>query len=149
LLTEMTNLHDVQARFQRVVGDVPGDDLAMPAVPASLIPEERSAALNVAYESAPEINAAIENLRSVQAQLNQTNAPFMPRLDLRYRNEVEHDTDGLDGRFDEQALELVVNYNLFRGGADSARKREFYNRYNSAVEERKQACLNVRQNTMI
>ncbi|MEQ9393777.1 TolC family outer membrane protein [Haliea sp.] len=149
LLTELTNLHDVQARFQRVVGDMPAPDLTMPTVPAGMIPELRTAALNVAYERSPEINAAIENLRATQAQLNRSNAAFMPRVDLRYRNEVEHDTDGLDGRYDEEAVELVLNYNLFRGGADSARKREFYNRYNSAMEERKQACLNVRQNTMI
>lgn len=149
LLTEMTNLHDVQTRFQRVVGALPADALPLPTVPASVIPELRSAALNLAYERSPEINAAIENLRATQSQLNATNAPFMPRVDLRYRNEVEHDTDGLEGRYDEEAIELVFNYNLFRGGADSARKREFYNRYNSAIEERKQACLNVRQNTMI
>lgn len=149
LLTEMTNLHDVQARFQRIVGDLPADNLQMPAIPSGMIPEMRSAALNLAYDTSPEINAAIENLRAAQADLNRTNAPFMPQVDLRYRNEVEHDTDGLEGRYDEEAIELVLNYNLFRGGADSARKREFYNRYNAAMEERKQACLNVRQNTMI
>jgi adhesin transport system outer membrane protein len=73
---------------------------------------------------------------------------MMPRFDLRYRNEVEHDTDGIDGRFDEEAIEVVMTYNLFRGGADSARKREYYNLYNAAIEERKQACLNVRQEVM-
>jgi len=149
LLTEATNLHDVQVRFQRIVGDLPADELQMPAVPISMIPELRSSALNLAYEQSPEINAAIENLRSTQSALNATNAPMMPRIDLRYRNEVEHDTDGFDGRFDEEAIELVLSYNLFRGGSDSARKREYYNRYNAAIEERKQACLNVRQNVMI
>ena len=77
------------------------------------------------------------------------NAPMMPRVDLRYRDERDHDTDGFDGRFDEEAIELVFSYNLFRGGADRARKRESYNRYHSAIEERKPACLNVRQNVMI
>jgi adhesin transport system outer membrane protein len=145
----MTNLHDVRTRFQRIVGDLPADELVTPTVPSSMIPELREGALNRAYEQSPEINAAIENLRSAQSALNGTNAPMMPRIDLRYRNEVEHDTDGFDGRFDEEAIELVLTYNLFRGGADSARKREFYNRYNGAIEERKQACLNVRQNVMI
>ncbi len=149
LLTEMTNLFDVRSRFQRIVGDLPADELMMPTVPTSMIPQLREGALNQAYEQSPEINAAIENLRSTQAALNSTNAPMMPRVDLRYRNEVEHDTDGFDGTFDEEAIELVLTYNLFRGGADSARKREFYNRYNGAIEERKQACLNVRQNVMI
>ncbi len=149
LLTEATNLHDVRVRFQRIVGDLPADELEMPSVPTAMIPELRSSALNLAYEQSPEINAAIENLRSTQSALNATNAPMMPRIDLRYRNEIEHDTDGFDGRFDEEAIELVLSYNLFRGGSDSARKREFYNRYNAAIEERKQACLNVRQNVMI
>lgn len=149
LLTEMTNLHDVQARFQRVVGELPAENLAMPTVPASMIPEMRNAALELAYTQSPEIDAAIENLRASRAAWNSTNAPMMPRLDLRYRNEIEHDTEGLEGRYDLQAVELVASYNLYRGGSDSARKREFYNRYNAAIEQRKQACLNVRQNTMI
>ena len=149
LLTEMTNLHDVQTRFQRVVGSVPAEDLPLPVVSDAMIPGERAQVLQVAYDQAPEIDAAIENLRATQAALNATNAPMMPRLDLRYRNEVEHDTDGFDGRYDIEAIELVLTYNLFRGGADAARKREIYNLYNAAIEERKQACLNVRQNTMI
>lgn len=149
LLTEMTNLHDVRARFQRVVGQLPAEVLAEPVVSSSLIPQLRQDALNLAYGKSPEIDAAVENLRSSQEALNARNAPMMPRLDLRYRNERENDTDGLDGRFDEEAIELVLTYNLFRGGADSARKREAYHRYNAAMEDRKQACRNVRQNVMI
>ena len=149
LVTELTNLHDVMARFHRVVGNLPGDNLAMPSVPVGQIPELRETALEMAYQLSPVINAAIENLRSSQESLNATNAPMMPRLDLRYRNEVEHDTDGLQGRFDEEAVEVVLSYNLWRGGSDSARKREYYNLYNAAIEERKQACLNVRQEVTI
>ena len=149
LVTEITNLHDVMTRFQRVVGSMPADNLALPTVPTGQIPELRETALEMAYQRSPVINAAIENLRSSQEALNATNAPMMPRLDLRYRNEVEHDTDGIDGRFDEEAVEVVVSYNLFRGGSDSARKREYYNLYNAAIEERKQACLNVRQEVTI
>jgi len=149
LITEVTNLHDVITRFHRVVGSVPGDELSMPSLPHGQIPELREAALTMAYERSPVINSAVENLRSAQQALNATNAPMMPRLDLRYRNEVEHDTDGIDGRFDEEAIELVLSYNLWRGGADSARKREYYNLYNAAIEERKQACRNVRQEVTI
>lgn len=149
LVTEITNLHDVITRFHRVVHGMPAENLQLPDVPSGQIPEMRETALDLAYQRSPVINSAIENLRSAQEALNATNAPFMPRLDLRYRNEVEHDTDGLEGRYDEEAIEVVVSYNLYRGGADSARKREFYNLYNAAIEERKQACLNVRQEVTI
>jgi adhesin transport system outer membrane protein len=72
-----------------------------------------------------------------------------PRLDLRYRNEQESNIDGFRGDYDLQAVELVFTYNLFRGGSDSARRREFSNRYYSAVEDRKQACLSVRREVTI
>ncbi|MEH6604862.1 MAG: TolC family protein, partial [Pseudomonadales bacterium] len=149
LLTEMTNLHDVRTRFQRIVGSLPANNLAMPTVPDELIPQAREAALNQAYADSPEINAAIESLLAAQQALNATNAPMMPRFDLRFREERENNTYLVDGRFDERAIELVMKYNLYRGGADSARKREYYQRYNFALEERKQACLNVRQNVVI
>lgn len=148
LVTEVANLNDVLIRFQRLVGDYPGANLALPSVPENQIPELRGAALDIAYQRSYVINAAIENLRAAQEALNLTNAPMMPRFDLRYRNEVAHNTDGItegNGRFDTEAVELVMTYNLFRGGADSARKREYHNLYNAAIEERKQACLNVRQ----
>jgi adhesin transport system outer membrane protein len=149
LVTEVTNLHDVMTRFQRLVGALPADDLAMPSVPEGMIPELRETALEMAYQRSPVLNSAIENLRSSQEALNATNAPMMPRFDLRYRYEEETDTDGISGDFDEEAIEVVMSYNLYRGGADSARKREYYNLYNAAIEERKQACLNLRQNVMI
>jgi adhesin transport system outer membrane protein len=145
LVTERANLNDVHIRYERLVGTVPRQELTIPEMPEEDIPELRGAALDIAYANSPVINAAIENLRASQEALNTTNAPMMPRFDLRYRNEVEHDTDGINGRWDEEAIEVVMTYNLYRGGADSARKREFYNLYYAAIEERKQACLNVRQ----
>tara|TARA_R110002072_G_scaffold82763_3_gene188336 strand:+ start:12616 stop:14445 length:1830 start_codon:yes stop_codon:yes gene_type:complete len=148
LVTEVANLNDVMVRFQRLVGVMPPENLLIPAVPSGQIPELRGAALDIAYQRSPVINASIENLRSQQEALNLSNAPMMPRFDLRYRNEVEHNTDGFDGRFDEEAIEVVMTYNLYRGGADSARKRERYNLYYAAIEERKQACRNVRQEVM-
>jgi adhesin transport system outer membrane protein len=145
LVTEIANLNDVSIRYERLVGSTPNGILTVPEMPGEDIPAMRGAALVVAYKRSPVINAAIENLRASQEALNSTNAPMMPRFDLRYRNEVEHDTDGINGRWDEEAIELVMTYNLYRGGADKARKREFYNLYYAAIEERKQACLNVRQ----
>ena len=104
LLTEMTNLHDVRARFQRVVGRLPADDLPDPDLPVGMIPEDRISALYMGYEYSPEINAAIERLRAAQAERKAQNAPMWPRLDLRLRQEIEHDIEGIEGQFDEEAI---------------------------------------------
>jgi len=149
LLTERTNLYDTASEFQRIVGAIPGDDLPMPTLPDGVMPGLRNDALTAAYAKSPEINRTIEEVRAAREALNATRGPMYPRLDLRYRNEQESNIDGFRGDYDLQAVELVFTYNLFRGGSDSARRREFSNRYYSAVESRKQACLSVRREVTI
>jgi adhesin transport system outer membrane protein len=149
LLTEVTNLHDTRTEFQRVVGQLPGDELPMPSMPEEAIPATRDRALSIAYTSSPEINRSIEEMRAARESHNATRGPLMPRLDLRYRNEQERNIDGILGDYDLEAVEVVMSYNLYRGGADIARRREFSNRYYAAIEARKDACLAVRRETMI
>ena len=149
LLTETTNLHDTRTEFQRVIGSLPVGTLPLPTIPSGMIPALREEALTLAYKQSPEINSAIESLRASQETVNASRGPMFPRLDVRYRNEQETNTDGIIGDFDLQAVELVLTYNFYRGGADGARRRENANRYYAAVEARKQACLNVRSESMI
>ncbi|MEE4203722.1 MAG: TolC family outer membrane protein [Halieaceae bacterium] len=149
LLTEVTNLHDTRAEFQRVVGHLPGESLSLPMLPPGALPEMRDEALAIAYQQSPEINVSIEDLRAAKERQNATRGPFYPRFDLRYRNENANNLDGFRGDYDLEAIEIVMTYNLYRGGADSARRREASHRYYAAVEARKQACLDVRRETMI
>ncbi|MEM1188792.1 MAG: TolC family outer membrane protein [Pseudomonadota bacterium] len=149
LLTEVTNLHDTRVEFQRVVGLLPAEALPMPQLPEEVFPSSREAALEEAYRSSPEVNAAIEEMRAAREEHNATRGPMLPRVDLRYRNEQESNTDGILGDYDLEAIELVMSYNLYRGGSDSARRREFANRYYAAVESRKEVCLSVRRETVI
>lgn len=149
LLTEATNLYDVRVNFQRVVGALPAEVLEPPQIATTLIPETRTRAILRAYRHSPVLNAAIENLRSSQSELEAKKSPMMPRVDLRLRQEMDHDTDGIDGDYDEQAVELVFSYNLYRGGSDRARQRQFYQRLNASRELRVKACRDVRQTVAI
>jgi len=149
LLTEVDNLHDVTARYQRIVGLLPPENPQWPTLPDDILPTEKQQALRVAYALSPAINSAIENLNSAKAEAKTKNAPMLPRFDLRLRQELEHDRDGVDGQYDEQAVELVMSYNLYRGGSDSAEKRQFHERANAAREQRVKACQEVRQTVAI
>ena len=149
LLTEVTNLHDTRAEFQRVVGRLPSENLALPKFPGSELPKLKDEALRLAYQSSPEVNTAIEELRSAKESLNASRGPFLPRLDVRYRNEREANTTGIRGDYELEAVELVLTYNLYRGGGDSARRRELSNRYYAAIEDRKEACLAIRREVTI
>lgn len=149
LLTEATNLHDVSARFQRVIGELPSDTLQEPEMPAAMIPGSRADALNTAYSLNPELNASIENILASQSALKVKDAAMLPRLDLRLRKEREDYTDGVNVERDEEAIELVLNYNLYNGGSDRARQREFHKRIDIAHQIREKVCRDVRQQTVI
>jgi len=149
LLTELDNLHDVKVRYQRIVGMLPPTDPEWPEFPGDILPAKKAQALRVAYALSPAINSAIESLNSAQAEAKTKNAAMMPRFDLRLRQELEHDRDGTDGQFDEQAVELVMTYNLYKGGSHSAEKRQFHEQANAAREQRVRVCQEVRQTVAI
>ena len=149
LLTEATNLHDVTARFQRVIGELPAEQLDEPSLKTELIPVTRNEALNRAYVMHPDLNAATENMLAAQAARKSKDADMLPRLDLRLRKEVEDFTDGVDVERDEEAIELLMSYNLYNGGSDRARQRQFDRRMDTAYHERRKVCRDVRQQVVI
>ena len=51
--------------------------------------------------------------------------------------------------FDETVVELVLTFNLFRGGSDRAARRQFNEIVNVRREEREQACRDVTQTVTI
>jgi adhesin transport system outer membrane protein len=158
LLTELANLHDVSARYQRLVGDLPPD--AMPPLADSFsnvrLPENVVAALNVAYVNNPAFNAAIERVRASLANRDKARSNFHPKLDLvastgvdRNINNVDPDNGGLKGNRRESTVALRANFNIFRGGSDAARVRQTGEEVNQARDLREKACRDLRQTLVI
>jgi adhesin transport system outer membrane protein len=115
LLTEVTNLHDITVRFQRLTGRLPAATLAPVTVPVGFLPADKQLALDQAFMKSPVINSAIENLRASQAELKTADAAYLPKFDLRLRKQLDNNTEGIIGRYDEEAVELVMTYNLYNG----------------------------------
>ena len=149
LLTEASNLHDVTARYQRIVGELPADALAPMGKLTEGIPANVGEALRLAYEGHPAFHAAVENVRAAGEEAKSKDAAFHPRVDLRARQDVDYNTDGVDGRHGDQVVELVLNYNLFNGGSDRAAVRQFAERVNLAKDLRDKSCRDIRQTLTI
>lgn len=157
LLTELSNLHDVSARYQRLVGDVPPD--VMPPIADSFngvqLPENIVAALNVAYVNNPAFNAAIENVRASMANRDLARSNYHPKLNLHASTGVDRlsdknpDTGKKDGNRRESTVELLLNFNIFRGGSDAARVRQAGEEINQARDLREKACRDLRQTLAI
>lgn len=148
LLTETANLHDVSARYQRVVGETPPGSLP-PAGMFKDIPAQANELQRIGQAKNPAIAAAIENIRAAQADADGRKAPFQPKVDFRLRQEWDKNRDGILGTRNDGVAEVVLNYNLFNGGSDVARTRQFAERLNNAKDLRDKACRDVRQTVAI
>lgn len=149
LLTEISNLHDVSARYQRIVGELPPADMSDPDLLQKGVAASESGAVEEAIRLSPSIAAAIENIRAAQSALDGRNSAFSPRLDFRARQDLDRNRDGVLGNRSDSVLEVVLNYNLFRGGSDSALKRQAAENLNASKDLRDRACRDVRQTLSI
>ncbi|MCE8022186.1 TolC family outer membrane protein [Halomonas sp. MCCC 1A11036] len=151
LMTEASNLHDVTARYQRIVGGLPAEHLAPAPQLDDRLPPSVAEAVNLAFQGNPEFHAAIENIEAARAEQAGTRAGFQPRLDLRGRTGTNNNDNGYDdyGRRDRHSIELVASMNLYRGGSDLASFRAASDRVEQAVNLRDKACTDVRQTTQI
>ena len=149
LLTEITNLHDVSARYQRIVGDLPPNEMDKPDLLQSGLPASENAAVEESIRSSPVIAASIEGIRAAQSELSGRNSAFSPRLELRARQDLDRNRDGILGNRNDSVVEVVLSYNLFRGGADAALKRQAAENLNGSKDLRDRSCRDVRQTLSI
>ena len=151
LITEISNLHDVSARYLRVVGERPADNV--PPLPERLklrgLPASGTQAMNEGLPSSPTINAAYENVRSAKAQVESNKSGYYPRLDFRAGQNWSNNYAGTAGSWTDAYAELALNYNLYRGGADMAREKQAIELRYQARDLQEKACRDVRQNLII
>ena len=149
LLTETSNLHDVSARFQRLVGVPPSKELENPAALIKDIPANVKLALDAANLRHPTLLAAIENVRAVDKSVSTRRAAYQPRVDLRLRTERGNNIENVTGGTTNNTAEVVLSWNLFNGGSDQARVRQSADLLNLARDQRDKACRDIRQTLSI
>jgi adhesin transport system outer membrane protein len=127
------DLRDAEALFIRVVGQAP-DTLDDPTVPVEAIPADVETAVAMAIENSPTVQFARADVKAAEADVKQQNASLYPDIRLELGGSANDDIDGRDGdEYDATAL-VVLRYNLYRGGADVARIREFKYRQAEALD---------------
>jgi outer membrane protein, adhesin transport system len=149
LLTEVANLHDTTARFVRVVGLTPPQELPVPAPLTAGLPAMASEALKQAQARNPALLAAMETVRASQAALDTRDGANRPRLDLRLRRDLNRSAQSLPSDYRGDTAELVLTWNLFNGLSDSARNRQFAGQLNSAKDLRDKTCRDISQTLLI
>ncbi|MDR1662113.1 MAG: TolC family outer membrane protein [Azoarcus sp.] len=146
--TAYANLHDVTARYIRIVGINPPKEMGKPERVAQSFPKDENAALVIALQQNPALRASVENIEAAQYDLDVRRSAFWPRLDFVARRDHYSNYED-NGSRDESRVELRLNYNLFNGGSDAARDRQYRERKNLALDLREKACRDMRQTLAI
>jgi adhesin transport system outer membrane protein len=149
LVTERANLHDVTERFVRIVGSLPPADNVSAVSMTRPLPASEQAAIEMAALQSPNVAAAIENLRSARSAVAGRKSPFQPKLEARVRAADGHNLDGVLFEKRDATAELVLTWNLFNGGADSARERQYASLLSQAENLRDKACNDTRQTVAV
>ena len=147
-ITEVSNLHDVSARYQRLVGDIPANSLAPVDPIDDFLPQSVDFLLEATKKN-PDFLSSVATIRAFRADLALRKAAMYPTVELRARQSYETNQSGISGEYRDSALEVVLSYNLFRGGSDSNRTKQYAAKLGSAFDIRDKACRDVWQTGQI
>lgn len=155
LETEIANLHDVTARFMRIVGRLPNDRMASVDPMDDRIPSGIQGVLTEVYANNPALHAAYETIQANEAAHKVRKSNRYPHLELGLRHGLYRNNNGFDDRIDpdnyggETIVELRLKYNLYRGGSDRAAERAALRRIDQAESLLDKTCVDLRQFTSI
>lgn len=127
-------LRESQANFQRVVGAVPADLEPATFSYDSMIPEDVEKSVAHAIDVSPKVQGAKYDVQVAEHEIGLQEASMYPKLSLQASAAVNHHDNGTEQTGHSANALLVLDYNLYRGGADLARIREFKWRKQEALD---------------
>ncbi len=136
--SEEGNLFDAETAFQRVIGVLP-KDLEPAPDPIDNISENLDAAIEEAIENHPILKSANSDIESAFAQHKTAASPYYPRVDLEAGYSWNNNLDGIPGKNEDLTAMVKMQWNVFKGGKDKARRSETAHLINQAK--------NIRDNT--
>ena len=149
LVTERANLHDVTERYVRLVGAVPPAENVSAVSMVKPLPATETEAMRIAALQSPAVAGAIENLRGARSAVAARKSPFQPRVEARVRGAAGHNLDGVLFERHDATAEIAVTWNIFNGGSDSARERQYASLLTQAENLRDKACVDARQTVAV
>lgn len=135
-------LRQAEALFIQKVGDTPGT-MALPEVPRDKLPANLEDAVRESVVRSPTLAVFESDIKVAEAEYDASGATLYPRVELQANASVGSDLDGVEGNDNRQSLLGVMRWNLYRGGADKARQREFLYRHAVSKERRAEAARQV------
>jgi adhesin transport system outer membrane protein len=136
LVAAQVNRLDAETTYRRVIGQLPGGGLMMPQVRAGELPGSLEEAITLANAANPQLEVAGADIAAAEALHRAARQEYYPRVTLELGGNLDNNEDGVSGYRNDLSAMLRLRYNLYRGGADTARVREAAYNVNEAKEIR-------------
>lgn len=147
-LAEEVSAHQRAATvYLQVTGNLPPAQVA--ALPRQLdlpkTPTDAVQAVSQALRQSPRMWTALEAVRAGRASLDSFRTENAPRVDVRASQSLDRNLDGVRGRSRDAVIELLLRFNLYRGGAYEARVEQAAQALNEAMDRQESTCRDLRQ----
>lgn len=149
LVAADVNLLDAKTTYQRVVGNVPGSELAAVELATDALPVSLESALDQAKANNPVLHVAAADIEAARAQHEAARQFDYPRFDLELGSNLNDDLDGTEGYANDVSAMIRMRYNLYRGGADAARKRVTAHNVNEAHDVRDRSMRQLEESVRL
>ncbi|WP_461537672.1 TolC family outer membrane protein [Spongorhabdus nitratireducens] len=136
-------LRDAQAAYHRVVGRVPGS-VETPVAPEGM-PASLEDALGLAVNHHPVLKVAAADVSAAEASYEASKSNYLPEFNLELGATWGKDQNGGSTTTYDHTAMVRMNYNLFNGGADKARRSQTSNLMNEALEIKNRAQRQVEE----
>jgi len=133
------SLRVAEAQYIREIGEKP-DVLIMPALPVGAVSEDVDAAVATAITMSPTLGVFESDMDVAWEEYEATEAGFWPELDLQLQGRQNDDLGGVDGNDKSASAQVIMNWNIYRGGIDTALRREHVYRHAQAKESKVDAA---------
>jgi len=134
---QLNNTRDREYNFRRILGRLPDvSKMQKPDLNVSM-PQSIEKAAMYAINHNPSLLVSRYNIKGAQALWKQSKSGNYPKLDLeisQFYNDQDKANTAFDRPDDRFRARLVLNYNIFRGGADSATIQKNISKINQEIE---------------
>lgn len=128
-------LRRAEASFKQQVGEMPAN-LELPALPGSYMSSDIEVEVEKTLASSPTLDIYEADINVADAEAKGTLSSYYPQVDLKLNGTKARDIGGIEEQDDSASALVVMNWNLYRGGGDTARRREYIHRQQQAKETR-------------
>lgn len=160
LIAREGGLLEAIARYERLVGEIPPADLAVPTTTRSgfvrdgridfaALEAATAAARERALETHPAVLQSAADVDAALAAVRSAMANYHPVINLQGSLRRDDNLSGIDGIRNADAVMVVARWNLFRGGADRAGQLAAAERKVSAQDQLEDTLRRIAENVAI